>query len=284
MTSNFRTNGLLTWVFILLLIIIAVGSWILGARQRPLPAPEPELPVKTGDGSLNLPHLAWVNFSSDQVMPKNPPLLLPADAILLFATVNLKDAGISGKVTGRWWWNGQEMPHLKVNLENNSATIELQRPKKLAFGPGIGELELRDGKRRIAYGSFLTTDQPNAIMSQVAPPTGRTQVTQLFIAASADKKQAPGAKKLEFKPKERIYAVFQYQLAEPQSSFVVHWGIDGREIDTAQKIITVEKKDGVAWAWIQAGGKTGLPPAKYEVWITYTTNPEKLALTAFDVK
>ena len=270
--------------------LAAYGGWI-AAERWPASAQEHSGSVSALDPAVfGHRRTEEVRFSPHPTPPPTTAPLLSGEARGMYAFFQLPEGIDLADVQAAWWWNGQEReaPTLGV-MEQGEGTAPMVRaalpePTGSSLGAGVGEFEATHAGVRIARGSFVTAEEAVDILAQPTPPTQQTTVRSLVTARGVDEEGRPQDPGAEFDGKDKIWVVFEYRGADAGAAFVVRWYCEGTELPPARKEITVQGEAGTAHAWISAGPDRELPPAEYEVTVSYGPEGRVLGQAKFRVR
>ena len=142
----------------------------------------------------------------------------------------------------------------------------LRRPRGDAeLGPGVGEVELREGGRRVARGSFVTAANAHEVMRQEVPAQDGVRIVSATTARGVDVDgKAEGAAQ-SFKGDEKVWLVFEYEGAPEGQVLAVRWYCQDHELPAARTEVSTKGASGFGHAWLTAAAGRTLPPASYRV-------------------
>lgn len=268
----------------------AYGGWVVGERREPATAEQAAPGPGIDPAAFGHRRTEQVRFSLEPTAPPVTPPLLSGETRGVYAFFQLPEDVDIADVQAAWWWNAEKVGPVNLGVltrdEEVGVTIRaaLVAPSGAVLGAGVGEFEATHAGVRIARGSFVTAEEATDILAQPEPPARETAVRNLVTALGVDDDGRAHAPAAEFDGDDRIWVVFEYQGADAGAAFVVRWYCEGHELPPARKEIVVPGERGRAHAWLGAGPGGQLPPAEYEVRVSYGAEGKVLGQGRFRVR
>ncbi len=268
----------------------AGGGWWAGGTGRPDSTDVPEEIALSSPSASPSRGPAEIHVCTDLAKAKETTSpLLPAGAKALHAYVRLDGEIKPAQVAAEWWWCGERVGGAKARRVeagelSGYLAVTLGPPGDTdGFGPGVGEVEMRQGGARVARGSFVVSERAQEIPAQQAPALGETRVVASATGRAVGDDGRIKRATANFEGTEKIWACFEYVNADPGAGFVMRWYCEGREIEAARTTVAAKSRSGVAQGWIVASGRVSLPPAGYSVTLSYGSETRPLGEAKFRV-
>jgi hypothetical protein len=120
------------------------------------------------------------------------------------------------------------------------------------------------------------------LLTQQAPPAGEIRVISLLTCAGLDPQGQPLGIAQQFRPTDKLFAVFTYLNGVKTARFEVRWLAQGEVIPQATQQVEMQAGAGHAYTWMQAEG-AGLPEGECAVEVLVAGNEEPLGAARFVV-
>jgi len=290
------------------LVIGGLLGWVLRVQQPLLPPQQPARPpVKPAQPlEAQLPEHAIV-FTTEDKAPAATPDLLPAQATKIHCFYRFPDLSPEAQVSARWWHNGEALGPVETGepaeepepaeIEEDVAQAEndARRDEQLphivlpppgdaqTFTPGIYELELYSGERRLGRASFVLAENAEEIMAARPSEKGHTRIVSLVTTRRVNARGKPDKPQTTFGGRDKIYAAFTYINATAGGVFHVQWYYRDKLIEPASQELEMKGGAGRGLAWLKAD-KQRLLAGKYCVTIFLGGVEKPLAQARFTVQ
>ena len=274
----------LSWLgWLLLLVALGMGlGYLLPGREAP--GPTPAVMVKQPE---KIPDEVVVCAGSEK--PESTPVLLPTTAVPLscFYHFDRFPAGAPLQVT--WRLEAQDLgqaPLEDLQRDRGKALAGrfLLRPPSNApqWAPGIYQLKFSSAAEQVVETSFVVGVDADRLLTQQAPPAGEIRVISLLTCAGLDPQGQPLGVAQQFRPTDKVFAVFTYLNGVKTARFEVRWLAQGEVIPQATQQVEMRAGAGHAYTWLQASG-AGLPDGECAVEVLVAGNDQPLAVSNFTV-
>jgi hypothetical protein len=269
-----------------LLLVVALGmglAYLLPLRQGE-PGPSPAVMVRQPE---KIPDEVVVCAGPQK--PESTPVLLPTTAVPLscFYHFDRFRSTLPLQVTWRLGAQGLGPVPLEGKKTEGGGALGgqfLLRPPGNApqWAPGIYQLTFHSGTEELVESSFVVGVDADRLLTQQAPPAGEIRVISLLTCAGLDAQGQPLGIAQQFRPTDKIFAVFTYLNGVKTARFAVRWLAQGEVIPQAAQQVEMRAGAGHAYTWLQASGP-GLPEGECEVQVLVAGNDEPLAEGTFTV-
>ncbi len=270
------------WLALLTAVGWGVGQLLPGhkARETSSPTVMAQEPEKIPDE---------VVFSATQERPESTPVLLPVTAVPLYCFYRFERLPAGAPLRATWQLGGQDLGELPLegNHPEGGAVLGgrfvLRPPQNAAtFPPGIYQVTFHSGRDEVVESSFVMAVEAERILTQQAPVAGEIRVVSLVTCTGLDAQGKPQGIAGQFRPGDKIIALFTYLNGVKQARFEVRWLAQDVVIPQATQQVEMKAGAGQAYAWVQASGE-GLPEGKFQVQVFVAGQEQPLATTPFTI-